>query len=1567
MGKLSYYQKHPGLYLKKIVLGLILLVCNLEARSQNSTHTYISFGNNAQVPPKPWNRTGYNIQAGQSFPLLDEQGQLAGTMKLVSSWSSAPDLGVNTGNNLGLYPDQVMQSGFAYWGPGSSVIEFSGLDTSNYYDFSFFASWAHAWEPDLQVYQIYVNDFSMGSAQVEPNNDSTKAGIVSKVKPDRNGKILVKMHNAASDNYITLISAIVWTAYPSKIPVTAPTNISAQNISPRDGTNMVLVRWDTVSGASKYLVYRSNNLNGPFLLFDSVKSGEKNSRQISYTTTFPNSPSAGIYYDAGVYYKVKAISTSNTPSPFSQAANVYNYGPYDPVNLYFGSTFFPQSFNLNWTLFLSPFPGDSIRFYRSLTGLPNTFSLIGEIDANLQGNVYVFSDRNILPNTTYYYYATFIRNGKESFPSDIISGGTPCGQVKDLAVEALSPYSIDLKWSNINCADAYQIFRSTQKSGPYQAYTIGYQNYFIDSNLQAGTTYYYYVKPHYSNGNIQVVLDTLAVTTPMADQTLVNFGDNNSLAPSPWNNTGYSLNKGQSFILKDQNGKVFGKMNLLSSWTSAPSLGINTMNNSGIYPDKVISTDFAYYGSGKEQIQFSGLDTSKAYDFTFFASWANPWSSALMNYQIGSNQVILDISNNTNKTVSLNNNKPDNQGNIVVTLNNAKTGLNNTLLGAIILNSHKPMNGGIPAPGNISAYNVDNSSFILQWDSVPGAFKYFIYQSKSVNGSYILLDSNPYIRKVGSQLLYQNNLPSNSDSGAFFKVRAISKAQVISPFSLPAGFYTYGPLSPLQIGYGDQFYPSSFVIFWKENFNPMIGDKIHFYRSETSLPNSFKEIAVIDGTKMGTGFPIGGFTDTSLLTNTRYYYYAVLERNGINYQPSNLLSYSTPCGAVKDLSGQAISGNSINLKWSPVSCIYEYRIFRSTQKSGPYKEFDLGDENFFIDTGLVANTTYYYYVNPYYDNDNIQYANDTISITTKPLNQTFINFGNNASLAPSPWNNTGYNLSKGQSFQLLDQNGKPSGKMTFLTSWSNAPSQGVNTNNNSGIYPDKVINSDFAYNGNGKAMILFSGLDLSKAYDFTFFSSWSNPWSASQMIYQIDTAKASLDSKNNSSNTVTIKSARPDSNGNIQVLIGNRAGDGYTSLIGAILFNGYPRPDTIPPAPTNLTGIVLTDNSIPKDSIQLSWDKVPGISKYYIYTFTYENGYIKYDSINIDKNSGSRVFYIDRKTPFGGSHNYSIASVSSKNLFSTFSNQVSIVVPNPVSPFTLNLGSENMGGAINLNWTYTSLNPKVGDVIEILRSPINGYNFFTGIGSIPISSVQGQTNSFTFTDKSILPNTYYQYYLQLIRGGIGYSPSNTVSFTSNNCSLIYGLTAEPTSPNTVLLDWADQGECASLFTIYRSYTRNSGYTKVGSTLNTNYTDKVNPASTYYYYVQPIYPDGSFPSALDTTIVSTSALNSGLAFTKGQTASFFNPDSVRNSGLMVYPVPIQGPIHFSFYSNQMGNYTLSLYSLEGKLLYQLPNQVVVQGLNTGIIGSDLAGLKSGLYIIRVESPLFLPKVLTINKL
>jgi predicted esterase len=314
--------------------------------------------------------------------------------------------------------------------------------------------------------------------------------------------------------------------------------------------------------------------------------------------------------------------------------------------------------------------------------------------------------------------------------------------------------AVQLKWeTGSNNTDTVAIYRSTHRGGPYTLVNPGVANdsttSYVDTTVSSlSVTYYYYVVAANAYGR-SAASDTLFVTTSQyvdKRQWYINFASSYgwlSYPGSPWNN----VRSDTAANLTDNQGNNSSVgLQLHTNWWAAYTNGAQTGNNSGVYSDTVLR-DYYYFGisGGPNTVTGSvtGLDTSKTYSLTFFASsvWQIRPDNGYTDYQIGSRKDSIYVQNNTNRTVTFSNVKPVADGSIPFTMSK---GLNATAgyINAIVISTDTK---ALPAkPLNVLVSNQatnGNNTVLVNWTlGSTNANTIKVYRSTTPNANYILLD-----------------------------------------------------------------------------------------------------------------------------------------------------------------------------------------------------------------------------------------------------------------------------------------------------------------------------------------------------------------------------------------------------------------------------------------------------------------------------------------------------------------------------------------------------------------------------------------------------------------------------------------------------------------------------------------------------------------------------------------------------------------------------------------------------------------------------------------------------------
>jgi hypothetical protein len=160
-----------------------------------------------------------------------------------------------------------------------------------------------------------------------------------------------------------------------------------------------------------------------------------------------------------------------------------NYAPSTPTNVT-ASAQSSSSIQVSWS---SVSGASYYQIYRA-TSASGSYESMGE-------TYYTnYTDTNVSAGTTYYYKVIAANDAGESNDSSYASA-TPSSSGAPSAPTGVSAsaYSgaIEVTWQSVANASYYMIYRATSAYGSYESVADTYDTYYTDTNVSAGTTYYY--------------------------------------------------------------------------------------------------------------------------------------------------------------------------------------------------------------------------------------------------------------------------------------------------------------------------------------------------------------------------------------------------------------------------------------------------------------------------------------------------------------------------------------------------------------------------------------------------------------------------------------------------------------------------------------------------------------------------------------------------------------------------------------------------------------------------------------------------------------------------------------------------------------------------------------------------------------------------------------------------------------------------------------------------------------------------------------------------------------------
>ena len=274
------------------------------------------------------------------------------------------------------------------------------------------------------------------------------------------------------------------------------------------------------------------------------------------------------------------------------------------------------------------------------------------------------------------------------------------------------------------------------------------------------------------------------------------------------------------------------------------------------------------------------------------------------------------------------------------------------------------------APSNLEAVTVSNSRIKLTWEDNSDNETGFEIERRKAGGSYT------QIAAVDSDTTVFNDTGLTNNTRYYYRVRAYNTAgdsAYSNEVSATTGIVPDEPSDLTAIATSE----SRIELTWEDNSYNETG----FIIERKTSGGSYKQIATV-------GENTTNIINTGLAGHTKYYY-RIRAYNAAGYSEySNQVSATTGSvpEAPSDLTATVTSESRIELTWEDNS--YNETGFKIERKKsgGSYTRIDTVDEDTtsLTDTGLTADTRYYYRVSAYNSTGDSPYSRETSVTTSQP-------------------------------------------------------------------------------------------------------------------------------------------------------------------------------------------------------------------------------------------------------------------------------------------------------------------------------------------------------------------------------------------------------------------------------------------------------------------------------------------------------------------------------------------------------------------------------------------------------
>ena len=604
-------------------------------------------------------------------------------------------------------------------------------------------------------------------------------------------------------------------AWSSVVSVTYKQTLSAPTVTGgNDAQGRPTLKWNAVSGAAKYEVYRARSKDGTYSLMSTQSAtGYTNTSYLTNGTTY--------------YYKVRALDANGRAGAWSSIVSV-TYKQTLPAPTVTGGNDAQGRPTLKWNAVTGAakyevyrarsLNGDYIK-YSTVTGTSYTNTSYIE-----NGNTYYYKVRALKSDGTAGAWSSVVSvTYKQTLPAPTVTGGND------------AQGRPTLKWNAVTGAAKYEVYRARSKDGDYIKYsTVTGTSYTNTSYIESGNTYYYKVRALKSDGTAGAWSSVVSVTYK---QTLS--------APSV---TGG----------KDSQGRPTLKWNAVTGAAKYE-----------VYRARSKDGDYIKYSTvtGTSYTNTSYIESGNTYYYKVRAlksdGTAGAWSSV--------------VSVTYKQTLS------------------APT-----------------VTGGNDAQGRPT----------LTWNAVTGAAKYEVYRARSKDGDYI-----KYSTVTGTS--YTNTSYLANGTAYYYKVRALGSDGTAGPDSTPVSVTYKAPFgAPLVTGSKDsQGRPA---LKWDKVTDAA---KYEVYRAR-SKDGTYSLMSTQSAT---------GYTNTSYLANGTTYYYKVraLKANGTASAYSSVvtITYGTvPTPAAPAMRSAKADSAGITVSWDTAANAVAYNVYRTADAGSSWTQ-----------------------------------------------------------------------------------------------------------------------------------------------------------------------------------------------------------------------------------------------------------------------------------------------------------------------------------------------------------------------------------------------------------------------------------------------------------------------------------------------------------------------------------------------------------------------------------------------------------------------------------------------------
>jgi hypothetical protein len=1331
-------------------------------------------------------------------------------------------------------------------------------------------------------------------------------------------------------------------------------------------SNWLANQWNHVA-----LVYNSNSLalyingvqvaqNSTAYSFTSIASSSNQSR-LGYPSS-NNSNSASVFNDqnyttylgrmdnlfiirgALTAAEIVALKNSNTANSAQATTPAAPAPPAAPTGLT-ANVLSTNSIYLTWNDNANSETGYEI--WRS-SGDKSNNRAIAKVDAGNGGQMN-FTDSTLFANVTYYY------------------------KVRALGVVAPSAYSAEVSGKTLNTKPMIKkIINFTMKYGT--SFSLPVNATDVDGDILTFSTVNlpsFGVLESVSNGNINIVFSpsiTRRGSYPMsvivndgnngADTTTFTLVVNTNDVPVMSEVNDISINEGGDANLAVSATDNNGTTNMVWSFEGLPPFATFTNNNNGtgniqfkpgysgagVYPITIIVNDgYGAWTSKSLVLTVIDKDPEETVQFNFrLTSAAVPsWNSVNLAPPTFSHGTITDTKTNLSPIAITHV-----SGNIAGSTQGPQTGNNSGVYPDLVMKDI--MTWGF----NLGTNAYDTVVMKVTGLDVSKKYNFIFYSGYNLNG----IATSVARFKIGNDIAtinyYQNVLMTDTienvvpNASGEVLITCIgdpvtSRGGVLNAMVIKSKFDDGSvPAKPTNFS-GTHLQNKGVNLKWDDRSFNEIGYKVYRSDAKNGVYTLLNEGAVNKDSIT--------YVDETVAPETSYYYYVV--------------GYNGAGTGVSSDTIKVMTGNNKPVIAAPADIYLKTDEsvnidFPVTDDAGDVVTVSLDGNPSFVSLQSLAGTNYRFVASP--ATDHIGWYKMTVkaidqkgavalkvinvSVSDKNTRSVYLKFGTLGKNAPAPWNNwLGIRTANSVLSNLKDEkNTVTPFSVTMVSSWTGVSDLGHLTGNNSGVYPDSVLQSGIV-DGGGPKTIRINGLNDAKKYNIVFVGSQNEGTNAS-VEYSSGTTKDTLNAMYNTNQTANLNGLV--STGGQITISALRIGGSQVQLLNAMVIEEY-EPTLVILNPLNMFA-----EAQGRDIVNLSWsDRTSdedAVAGYILERATDSLFAQNFVSISLPANTSTYKYAgLNPNTRYW----FRVRARSASNALSDYSNRAKAVTASSIVRVNFNYTMpdadfpwNNIFASPTFESTFDNMINQTGAVsgMSLTLTKIFNGEFTAGVvtgddsGIVPDKALASDfwldnTQVSEFKVSGLNHSKRYRVGFWGSSSSNGWFKGNyTATYTINNRTVY--LNSWMNSSKMVYIDNVAPDENGEILLDF-STIEAAAYGFNGGFIIEDYSDPATSSGV------------SSNSVVEAAPVSTLDENSNSSATARVAAA---------TGVKMYPNPFNDYVNMDFTNTAANNnIAIAVYDLSGRISYVKSLGKLPQGSNTVRLGAEEAGMKTGVYIVTLS--------------